>query len=148
MPAFDPGDSAVGYRFVFKLDGIACPAVIDVSGLKVEVDKIETKTQTHDGKMVISYMPGPFKPGEITVTRQLTDDKAMTDWLTKVMQGDVAGSRKTATVEIHDLQGKKVKSYDFDKVWVKSVETSTFKAGANEAMTEKFTLTWVDCKVS
>src|SRR3954469_21712635 len=139
MP-FDFGDGAVGYKFVFKLDGIECPAVIDVSGLKIEVEKIEVKQQTKDGKLVYSYTPGPFKPGEITVTRQLTNDKAMTDWLQKVMKGDIAGARKTASVDVLDLAGGKVKSYEFDKVWVKSVETSEFKAGANEGMTEKFTL--------
>ena len=146
--AFAPGDSAVGYKFVFKIDGIACPAVIDVTGVKLEVDKIESMTQTDAGQLVISHMPGPVKAGEITVTRQLTNDKTMSDWLASVMKGDVTGARKTASVEILDLMGSPVKSYEFEQVWVKSVETSTFKAGSNEGMTEKFVLTYTTGKVA
>jgi phage tail-like protein len=139
-----PGDSAVGYRFLFAIDGIALDSVIDITGLKLEVDKIEAKTQTKDGKFIISHMPGPVKPGEITITRLLTDDKAITDWLTTVMAGDVSGARKTATVQITDLEGTAIKDYEFKGVWVKSIETSGFKAGGNEGMTEKFVLTYTE----
>jgi hypothetical protein len=41
-----------------------------------------------------------------------------------------------------------VKAYEFEQVWVKSVETSTFKAGSNEGMTEKFVLTYTTGKVA
>ena len=146
--AFATGDGAVAYKFAFKIDGITCPSVIDVSGLKLEVDMIETKTQTADGKYVISHVPGPYKPGDITVTRQLTDDLTISDWLAVVMQGDPTKARKTASVEVLDLNGKKIKSFDFAGVWVKSVEAGSFKAGGNEAITEKFTMTWTEAKVA
>ncbi len=146
--AFDTGDSAVGYKFIITIDGIQLPHVIDVSGLKVEMDVIEAKVQTADGKFVISKMPGPIKAGEFTITRQLTDSKTITDWWKQAMEGDVKGARKTAVVEIKDLMGAStVKSYEFENVWVKSVETSTFKAGSNEAMTEKFTVVYTTAKV-
>ena len=147
MPDFSPGDSAVGYKFIFQIDGIQCPSVIDVSGLKLEVDKIESKTQSDSGVFIQSHMPGPQKSGEITVTRQLTDDKTITNWLNEVMKGDMSGSRKTAVVKILDLIGAPVKTYEFDQCWVKSVETSGFKAGGNEGMTEKFVMTYTSGKV-
>jgi phage tail-like protein len=145
--AFETGDGAVGYKFAFKLDGIVCPSVIDVSGLKLEVDMIETKTQSADGKMIISHVPGPYKPGDITVTRQLTDDLSISEWLATVMKGDPKAVRRTASVEVFDLAGAKIKSFDFANVWVKSVETSQFKAAANEPLTEKFTMTWTEAEV-
>lgn len=140
--AFAPGDSAVGYKFVFKVDGIACPSVIDVSGLKLEIEKIEAKIQTDTGQYVIQHMPGPVKSGEISVTRQMTDDKTMSTWWSQVMKGDVTGARKTAEVQILDLTGAPIKSFEFENCWVKSVESGSFKAGSNEVLTEKFVITY------
>ena len=72
------------------------------------------------------------------------------DWIAPnwpVPEG-TAGSRKTAVVKILDLIGAPVKTYEFDQCWVKSVETSGFKAGGNEGMTEKFVMTYTSGKVS
>ena len=41
------------------------PRVIEVSGLKTEVDKIELKQQTKDGKYVVRQLIGRPKPGEL-----------------------------------------------------------------------------------
>ena len=149
MASFTLGDAAVGYSFVVSVDGIECPMVTEVTGPTFEVEKIEAKVQNNETKdMVISHMAGPRKAGEFTVTRQLTDDKTIISWLQQVMNGDMTGSRKTAKIEILDFQKAPVKTYEFENVWCTKVETSAFKAGANEAMTEKFTLTWTDWKVS
>lgn len=147
MP-FSLGDSAVGYRFIFSIDGIECPSVTDVSGLSIEVEKIESKSQTHDGKYIISHMPGAHKPGEITITRQLTNDKTIINWLDSVIKGQITQARKTAKVEILDFDSSPVKTYEFSNVWCTKVETSDYKAGSNDAMSEKFTLTWTEAKVS
>ena len=106
----DPLDSAAAYGFRFTIDGIQIPKVNEVSGLKTEVDKIELKSRPADGKYVVRSMPGRPKAGEITVTRGLTDDKTITDWLKEVAEGDVAGARKTAAVEILDYAGRPSRS--------------------------------------
>ena len=136
----DPLDSAAANGFRFVLDGIEVPRVIEVSGLKTEVDTIEIKQQTSDGKFLARRMPGRQKVGTVTVTRGLTDSKTITDWLKQVMEGDVAGARKTAAVEITDYAGSTIKTLEFKNVWVQKVEVSTLKAGATESATEKFTL--------
>lgn len=140
MPLADPLDSAAANGFRFVLDGIEVPKVIEVSGLSSEVDKIEMKQQTKDGKYVVRQLIGRPKAGSITVTRGLTDSKSITDWLKTVMEGDVAGARKTAAVEITDFKGSTIKTLEFKNVWVQKVEVSTLKAGATEQATEKFTL--------
>jgi phage tail-like protein len=140
MGLADPLDSAAANGFRFVLDGIEVPKVIEVSGLTAEVDKIEMKQQMKDGKYVVRNLIGRPKPGQITVTRGLTDSKSITDWLKQVMEGDVAGARKTAAVEITDYAGATIKTLEFKNVWVQKVEVSTLKAGATESATEKFTL--------
>src|SRR6188472_1562754 len=133
MGLADPLDSAAANGFRFVLDGIEVPKVIEVSGLTAEVDKIEMKQQMKDGKYVVRNLIGRPKPGQITVTRGLTDSKSITDWLKQVMEGDVAGARKTAAVEITDYAGATIKTLEFKNVWVQKVEVSTLKAGATEA---------------
>jgi phage tail-like protein len=142
------GDAAVGYAFKFSVDGIECPSVIDVTGLKLEVDKIEVKSNTKDGKYIISHMPGRMKPGEITVTRQLDKSKAMVNWYEQAMKGLTTTARKSAKVEILATDDTVVRTYEFKNVWCVSIETNEYKAGGTDAMTEKMTMTWTEATVS
>lgn len=133
-------DIAAGYHFTVKVDGVQIPEVIEVSGIKLEVDKLEYKQQTMDGKYVARQVMGRQKTGEFTVTRGLTDSKTITDWLKNVFQGQLGPSRKTAEVTIMDYAGAPIKSFNFTNCWVKSVEVSSLKAGSTEPATEKFTV--------
>ena len=56
--ALEPLDSASANGFIVTIDGIQIPKVNEVSGLKSEVDKIELKQQTSDGKYVIRLRGG------------------------------------------------------------------------------------------
>ena len=148
MPLPDEIDSATANGFRFLLDGIEVPKVIEVSGLNSEVDKIEMKQQTKDGKFIVRNVIGRPKAGQLVVTRGLTDSKTITDWLKKVMEGDLAGVRKTAAVEITDYAGQTLKTLEFKNVWVQKVEVSTLKAGSTEAATEKFTICYDESSVA
>lgn len=148
MGLADPLDSAPAYGFIVTVDGIQIPKVNEVSGLNAEVDKIELKQQTSDGKYVVRQLIGRPKPGEFTVTRGLTDSKTVTDWLKAVQTGDVAGSRKTASVQLLDYAGAPIKTYSFNNCWVKKVEVNALKAGAAEQATEKFTVCFDEMTVS
>ena len=145
--ALEDFDNAPAYGFTVTVDGIEVPRVIEVSGLKSEVDKIELKQQTQDGKYVVRQLMGRAKPGEVTVTRGLTESKTVTDWLKTVMEGDVSGSRKTASVALLDYKGETVKTYNFDNCWVRSVEVNSLKAGATEQATEKFVICYDESRV-
>lgn len=148
MPLPDPLDSSAANGFIVTIDGIQVPKVIEVSGIKAEVEKIEHKQQTSDGKYVVRNLIGRPKAGEFTVTRGLTDSKTVSDWLKTVMQGDVKGSRKTASVAFLDYQGVMLQTYNFTNCWVSSVEVSAMKAGATEPATEKFTVSYDEMTVS
>lgn len=148
MGLADPLDTAPAHAFTVTVDGIQIPKVNEVSGLKAEVDKIELKQQTSDGKYVVRQLIGRQKPGEFTITRGLTDSKTVTDWLKQVAEGDVAGSRKTASVALLDYAGATIKTYNFTNCWVRSVEINALKAGAAEQATEKFTICFDEVTVS
>jgi phage tail-like protein len=141
-------DNSSANGFTVTIDGIEVPRVIEVSGLKTEVDKIELKQQTKDGKYVVRQLIGRPKAGELTVTRGLTQSKTITDWLKTVMEGDVAGARKTAAVALLDYKGETLKTYNFVNCWVKSVELNSLKAGATEQATEKFIICYDESTIS
>ena len=147
MPLADPLDSSAANGFIVTIDGIQVPKVIEVSGIKSEVEKIEHKQQTEKGQYVVRQLMGRAKPGEFTVTRGLTDSKTISDWLKIVAQGDVKGSRKTAAVAFLDYTGATLQSYNFTNCWVSSVEVSAMKAGATEPATEKFTVAYDEMTV-
>ncbi|MCK6067917.1 MULTISPECIES: phage tail protein [Microbacterium] len=146
--AMDPFDSSPANAFTVTIDGIEIPKVVEVSGLKTEVDKIELKQQTKDGKYIVRQLIGRPKAGQFTVTRGLTDSKTVTDWLKVVMEGDVAGARKTASVALLDYKGETIKTYNFVNCWVQSVELNSLKAGATEQATEKFTVCYDESSVA
>ena len=80
--ALEQFDNAPAYNFSVTIDGVQMPLVMEVSGVKMEVDKIETKQQVAaDGKYVTRQIPGRPKVGEFSITRGLTDSKAVLDWL-------------------------------------------------------------------
>ena len=148
MALADALDSSSANGFRVKVDGIEIPKVTEVSGLTTEVDKIELKQQTADGKYVVRQMIGRPLPGALVITRGLTDSKTVSDWLKTVMEGDVAGSRKTASVELLDYQGTTIKTYNFVNCWVQKVEVNALKAGAAEQATEKFVICYDEVTVS
>jgi phage tail-like protein len=148
MGLADALDSSSANGFRVKVDGIEIPKVTEVSGLTNEVDKIELKQQTSDGKYVVRQLIGRPKPGALVITRGLTDSKTITDWLKVVMQGDVATARKTASVELLDYQGETIKTYNFMNCWVNKVVVNALKAGAAEQAIEKFTVCYDEATVS
>lgn len=145
----DPLDSSPAYAFIVTIDGVAIPKVIEVSGLKTEVDKIDMKQQTDDGKYVARQVIGRHKPGEFTVTRGLTDSTTISDWHKQVTQGDLGGARKTGSVALLGYESPDpIMTYEFTNCWVRSIEISGLKAGSTEQATEKFVVCYDEVTIS
>jgi phage tail-like protein len=135
LESIDP-PSAVA--FTVTIDGIALAHVVEVSGLKAEVDIIELKQQTPDGKYVIRQLIGRPKAGQFTVTRGLTESTTVTDWIALVMRGEVAGARKAVEVSLFDSSGSPLRTFSFSNCWVQCVEMNGLKRGGTEAPAEVF----------
>lgn len=140
MAAYEQLDSGTAYSFSVSIDGIEVPKVMDVGGLKAEVDKISHNQQTSDGKFITRNLIGREKAGEFTLTRGATENSAGTDWLSTVIQGDISAARKTAVVELRRYDGEVVRRMNYENCWVRSVELGNLKAGATEVLTEKWTV--------
>ena len=139
LPDFD---KSVGHSFGFEFDGVVIKQISEISGLKFEQDVIELKEQTSDGKYIIKKLPGRQKPGEITLTRGLSDDKGFTDWVQKSQFGKMMDARKGGAVIVYDFEGSPIKRFNLENAWPKGLEVGAMKAGDTSVLTEKLTVTF------
>ena len=143
MPSlFDRFDGGANWSFGLTVDGITIEAIQEVDGLKLEVDEIEVKQNTIDGKYVVKKVPGRRKVGELTFTRAFTGDDNWMKWIEQVWKGDIKAARKHGDVTVYNYDTTKHMKWTFKNAWPKSVEISGLKAGDASATTEKMTLVY------
>lgn len=139
-------DGAVGHSFGLEFDGVMIKQITEVSGLKMEQDKIELKQNTNDGKFSITNLPGRPKAGQLSVSRALTADKSFETWINDSRFGKMGTVRKTGSVIVFDYEGSEVKRYNLVNAWPVSLEVNTMKAGATDVLTEKLTISFEELK--
>lgn len=139
-------DGAVGHSFGLEFDGVMIKQITEVSGLKMEQDKIELKQNTNDGKYSITNLPGRPKAGQLSVSRALTADKSFETWINDSRFGKMGQVRKTGSVIVFDYEGSEVKRYNLVNAWPVSLEVNTMKAGATDVLTEKLTISFEELK--
>jgi|SoiMethySBSTD1v2_1073268.scaffolds.fasta_scaffold1226183_2 phage tail-like protein len=140
-------DSSVGHSFGLEFDGIQIKSITEVSGLKMEQDVIEYKSNTaSDGKYVVKKLPGRWKAGECTLTRALTDDSSFDKWVKDSQLGKMDGARKGGAIVVYDFEGNAVKRYKITNAWPKSLEVTSLKAGDTSVLSEKLVLTYEKCE--
>jgi phage tail-like protein len=135
-----PTDALAGYHFSIEIDGVAIAQFQEVSGISSEVDVIELKENTKDGKYVIHKLPGNRKPPSITLKRAKNSSKDLWDWHEKIFQGKVKEARKNGSVVLYDYEHAEVGRYNFLNAWPSKVTMSSLKAGSNEILMEEVTI--------
>lgn len=145
MGLIDKFDGIVGASFGFEFDGHQVKAITEVSGLKVEVDVAEFKSNTSDGKFVDTKVPVKPKSGTVTVSRALTEDCTFADWVKESMEGKLP--RSNAEIVVYDTMLAPVMRYTLVDCQPSSLEIGTLKAGDPSVVTEKMTLHHVGINV-
>ena len=139
LPDFDSG---VGHSFGLEFDSVVIKQIQEVTGLKMEQDVIEMKSNTADGKYMIRKLPGRRKAGEVTLTRGLTADNSFEKWIKASELGNMTDARKGGAIIVYDYMGAPIKRYKLDNAWPKSLEIGSLKAGDTTVLTEKLVLTY------
>lgn len=135
-------DTSAGHSFGLEFDGIVIKQIQEVSGLKLEQDVIEQKENTSDGKYVLKKLPGRPKPGEVTLTRGLSEDNSFQDWVKRSQFGQMTDARKGGAIIVYDFEGNPIKRFKLNNAWPSSLEIGTLKSGDTNVLTEKLTLTF------
>ncbi|MFJ3924632.1 phage tail protein [Streptomyces sp. NPDC090022] len=141
-------DTSVGHSFGLEIDGVVIKQINEVTGLKMEQDVIELKTNTADGKYLIKKLPGRPRAGEVTLTRGLTADNNFEKWIKDARFGKMGSARKGGAIIVFDYEGQPIKRYTLVNAWPKSLEISSLKAGDTSVLTEKLVITYEQMDVA
>jgi phage tail-like protein len=135
-----PTDALVAQHFTIEIGSIEIAQFSEVSGLTSEIDVVELKENTSDGKPIIHKMPGAPKPPTITLKRAKSGSKDLWDWHKAMLEGRVLDARKEGSVVLKDFEGGEVSRYNFTGAWISKLSTSTLKSGSNEVLMEEVTI--------
>jgi len=134
----DKFDAIIGASFGFEFDKHQAKGIMEISGLKQELDMIEVKTQTSDGKYVINKIVGRPKAGTVTITRALTEDTQFADWVREAAEGKMP--RTNGSVIVYDTLMQPIMRYSLLDCQPATLEIGTLKAGDTNVTTEKLTI--------
>ena len=135
-----PTDALASYHYSIEIDGVMVAQFQEVSGLTSEIDVIELKENTKDGKYIIHKLPGNRKPPSITLKRAKSSSTDIWQWHQQIFQGNVANARKNGSVVLYSYDHTEVGRYNFINAWPSKVSMSALKAGANEVLMEEVTI--------
>jgi phage tail-like protein len=140
-------DSGVGHSFGLEFDSVVIKQIQEVTGLKMEQDVIQMKSNSSDGKYFVKILPGRPKAGEVTLTRGLTSDNSFDKWIQESRIGNMPGARKNGAIIVYDFQGAPVKRYKLENAWPKYLEIGSLKAGDTSVLTEKLVVSYETLEV-
>jgi phage tail-like protein len=135
-----PSDALASYTFSIEIDRTEIAQFSEVSGLASEVDVIELKENTLDGKLVIKKAPGAIKPATITLKRAKNASTELWKWHEAVMQGKLGDARRNGSIVMKGFDGSEVARYNFENAWPNKVSLGTLKAGSNEVLMEEVSI--------
>ena len=135
-----PSDALANYTFSIEVDGTELAQFMEVSGITSELDVIELKENTADGKLVIHKAPGAVKPPTLTLKRAKNSSTALWDWHEAMVLGNISSGRRNGSIVMKSYDGTEVARYNFTNGWISKLEVGTLKAGANEVLPETATI--------
>ena len=113
MAGFSDYDSAGTHKFGFTLDGIESRTIKSIDGLTLKMEKVETKSNTLDGKPVHKVWAGNrVYLGQLKITRVMTDDPSWDIWFNTAIK-DVKAARKNGVVTIYNQEYMPTREYTF-----------------------------------
>lgn len=126
-----------GYNFVLEIDNIPKGAFSEVGGLTAEGDAVDYREGT-DVQSNVRKLPGMRKYTNITLKRGYTQDKALWQWYTNIMNGQV--DRRNVTIVLVNEAREPVLRWHAENAWVNKIEGPALKASSNDVAMESVEL--------
>jgi phage tail-like protein len=124
--------------FILEIDSVQIATFRSISGLKAEMEAIEYKQSTAEGRMEIKYHPGSLKWEEITLERYFDGTTALYDWYAnKVKNFNPDSDKGTGSIKALDKTGATTMQWDFEGCWPTSYVGPELKVDSNEIVTEQ-----------
>ena len=140
--SFTNFDSAGTHKFGFALDGIESRTIKSVDGLVLKLDKVETKSNTPDGKPIHKAWAGNrVFLGTLTVTRVMTDDPSWELWYNTAVKS-VPEARKNGVITVYNQEHVPIREYIFKHAWPTELKVSGMNATSANPIEETITLVY------
>ena len=135
-----PNDALASYHFAVEIDGVELAQFSELSGITSEIDVIELKENTKDGKPLIKKLPGARKFGDITLKRGKTDSADFWKWIKEVQDGKIDTARRNASVVLYDYERGEKARFNIHNAWPSKVSIGSLQAGGSEIVIEECTI--------
>ena len=135
-------DPVTSFHFAIDFDGADPTAFFtELGGVTSELDVIDFRSMTADGKSVIKKIPGKSKPPTITLKRGVTSNADLWGWHQQAVAGDVDSARRSGSLIFYDSTGSaEVTRWNFTNAWPSKLTVGTAKADSNEVTIEEITI--------
>ncbi len=144
---FGKGDSLTSHNFGIQIDGVMIAYLSRVSGISIQQDTIEHKSNSADGQPTVAVLPGTQKNGQCTVERGMTISDDFTKWQNASINGQMGEARKNASIIMMDTEGTPVKRWNLRNAWCSEVQVSDLQAGEAGTATETVTIVFEEMVV-
>ena len=134
-------DPLIGARFALDVDGVVSAFFSAASGFNNASEVVTHHAVDASGRSVVHKIPGDPVWDDITLSRGITDDKALWDWRQKVLDGDVGGARANGSVIMYNQSGEEVARFNFTNGWPSSWKGPDLGADDQTIAVEEITIT-------
>jgi phage tail-like protein len=142
MAGFSDYDSAGTHKFGFTLDGIESKTIKQIDGLSLKLEKVETKSNTLDGKAIHKVFAGNrVYLGQLKVTRVMTDDPSWDIWFNTAVK-DVKSARKNGVITIYNQEFIPTREYTFKNAWPIELTVTGMNASSANPIEESVTFVY------
>jgi phage tail-like protein len=135
-----PNDAITASRFSLTVDGYEIAQFSQLTGISTEVDVIDFMENTSRAESIIKKLPGRHKPPTIVLKRGKNMSMEMWAWHEAVLQGDIAGARKSGSIVMYAPDGSPVARYHFENGWCAKITIGELRAGSSEVLMEEVTI--------
>lgn len=126
-----------GYNFVLEIDNVPRGGFSEVGGLTAEGDSVDYREGT-DLQPNVRKLMGMRKYANLTLKRGYTQDKALWQWYTNVMNG--VADRRNVTIVLLNERREAVLRWHAENAWINKIEGPALKAASNDVAMESMEL--------
>jgi phage tail-like protein len=125
------------YNFVLEVDSLPKGAFSEVGGLTAEGDSVDYR-EGSDLQQNVRKLVALRKYTNITLKRGYTQDKALWQWYTNIMNG--IADRRNVTIVLMNEAREPVLRWHAENAWINKIEGPAFKASSNDVAMESVEL--------
>jgi phage tail-like protein len=140
-------DPFVGSNFTLEVNRAPVASFTEFSGIKLEVEAIESIENDVKGVQRIRKIAGRYKPGAFTLKRPLDSDMQFYDWFCEALpptnpdgKRDMSKVRDEVSLVVYDTAGNEKARWNLVNTWISGYDSGSVKASDNAVMSETITM--------